>query len=210
MPQPAASFAGAPTNGATRTLSPIGARATLERWDGPYAPGGSCMRDAGDFDAFYAASSRRVLGHVFAMTGNRAEAEDAVAEAYVKAWERWASVSDCDSPEAWVRRVASRIAVSSWRKAINRLKAHHRSETTFELDGLSPDHVALVHALRQIPAEQRRVIVLHHLVGSSVAEISAEVGSPVGTVKARLARGRAALAVLLADEDELGQVATGG
>jgi RNA polymerase sigma-70 factor (ECF subfamily) len=157
------------------------------------------MRDAGEFDAFYAGSSGRVLGQVYAMTGNRAEAEDAVAEAYARAWQRWTTVRDCDSPEAWVRRVASRIAVSSWRKTVNRLRAHHRETVDQSVEGLSPDHVALVHALRQIPADQRRVIVLHHLVGLSVAEIADEVGSPTGTVKARLARGRRAMAQFLTD-----------
>jgi RNA polymerase sigma-70 factor (ECF subfamily) len=160
------------------------------------------MRDAEEFDAFYAGSSRRVLGQVYAMTGNRAEAEDAVSEAYLKAWDRWATVRDCDSPEAWVRRVASRNAVSAWRKAVNRLRAHHRDAIDQELAGLSPDHVALVHALRQIPADQRRVIVLHHLVGLGVAEIAQEVGAPAGTIKARLARGRRAMAEHLSETEE--------
>ncbi|BCJ53374.1 RNA polymerase sigma24 factor [Actinoplanes sp. NBRC 14428] len=160
------------------------------------------MRDAEEFDAFYAGSSRRVLGQVYAMTGNRAEAEDAVAEAYLKAWDRWGTVREADSPEAWVRRVASRNAVSAWRKAVNRVRAHHRDAVDQEIEGLSPDHVALVHALKQIPADQRRVIVLHHLVGLSVGEIAEEVGAPTGTVKARLARGRRAMAAHLSESDE--------
>jgi len=41
--------------------------------------------------------------------------------------------------------------------------------------------------------------VLHHLGGRSVAEVAHETGVPEGTVKARLARGRAALAELLSD-----------
>ncbi len=152
------------------------------------------MRDADEFDAFYTGSARRVLGTVYAMTGNRAEAEDAVSEAYLKAWARWETVRDCDSPEAWVRRVASRNTVSSWRKAVNRLRAHRRDATEDEIEALSPDHVALVQALKKIPADQRRVIVLHHLVDLSVAEISREIGVPTGTVKSWLARGRQALA----------------
>jgi len=159
------------------------------------------MRDSQEFDAFYAASAARVVGQVYAMTGNRAEAEDAVAEAYLRAWNRWSVVRHADSPEAWVRRVASRIAVSAWRKAVNRLRAHHRAAVDDEVDGLSPDHVALVHALRQIPADQRRVVVLHHLVGLSVAEIAEEVGAPAGTVKARLARGRRAMAGHLTERE---------
>lgn len=159
------------------------------------------MPGTADFENFYAATSSRVLGHVFMMTGNKAEAEDAVAEAYARAWQRWSTVAAADSPEAWVRRVATRIAISGWRKAVNRLRAHHRETTDQTLDGLSVDHVALMRALRTIPSAQRRDIVLHHLVGRSVADIAAETGSPAGSVKARLARGRKALASLLADQD---------
>ena len=159
------------------------------------------MRDADEFDAFYTGSARRVLGQVYAMTGNRAEAEDAVSEAFLKAWDRWDTVRDCDSPEAWVRRVASRNAVSSWRKAVNRLRPHRRDAVDDEIEGLSPDHVALVQALRRIPADQRRVIVLHHLVDLSVAEISREIGVPDGTVKSWLSRGRSALATHLTPTD---------
>jgi RNA polymerase sigma-70 factor (ECF subfamily) len=41
--------------------------------------------------------------------------------------------------------------------------------------------------------------VLHHLCDLPVAEVAAEVGAPVGTVKARLSRGRVALQSLLDD-----------
>jgi len=163
------------------------------------------MRNAEEFDDFYAASSRRVLGQVYAMIGNHAEAEDAVAEAYLRAWDRWNRVRECDSPEGWVRRVAYRIAVSAWRKAVNRLRAHHRDATDDRIDSISPDHVALVRALRQISANQRRVIVLHHLVGLSVAEIAAETGTSPNTIKTWLVRGRRALAEQLtgAESDTL-------
>ncbi|WP_436536290.1 sigma-70 family RNA polymerase sigma factor [Actinoplanes sp. HUAS TT8] len=159
------------------------------------------MPGRSDFEDFYAASSARVLGQLFVMTGNRAEAEDAVAEAFARAWQRWPTVSAADSPEAWVRRVASRIAISGWRKAITRIRAHHRYAVDEKIDGLSLDHVVLMQALRNLPAAQRRDIVLHHLVGLSVQDIAAETNSPTGTVKARLARGRRALATLLADQN---------
>jgi RNA polymerase sigma-70 factor (ECF subfamily) len=125
-----------------------------------------------------------------------------VSEAYARAWQDWRRVRDCDSPEAWVRRVAYRIAVSSWRKTVNRIRAHRRAAPDLDLTGLSPDHVALVQALRHIPDDQRRAVVLHHLVGLTVAEIAAEVGAPEGTIKARLMRGRNALAKLLSDSPQ--------
>ncbi|RGC65151.1 RNA polymerase sigma factor SigV [Micromonospora sp. MW-13] len=165
------------------------------------------MRDAEEFDAFYTSSAQRVLGQVYAMIGNRTEAEDAVAEAYARAWDRWTAVREYDSPEAWVRKVAYRVAVSAWRKAINRLRAHRREAVEQHVDAISVDHVALIDALRRIPAEQRRVVVLHHLVGLSVAEIATEARANPNTVKTWLARGRRALAAHLTGA---GHQTTGG
>ncbi len=159
------------------------------------------MQDSEDFDAFYAASSRRVLAAVSAMVGSQADAENAVAEAYLRAWNRWKHVGSHPHPEAWVRQVAYRHAVSSWRKAVNRLRAHHRDIVGQQVDALSPDHVALIAALRHLPAGQRQAVVLHHLVGLSVAEIAEETGTAPGTISTWLARGRRTLARHLTEED---------
>lgn len=157
------------------------------------------MRDAASFDEFYAATVRRLTSQVHAMTGDRAEAEDAVQEAFARAWQHWGRVSEYADPEAWVRIVASRISVSAWRKAVSRSAAQRRRGVAGELPGLNPDYVAIIDALRQIPAAQRQAIVLHHLVGLSVDEIASQHKLPVGTVKARLSRGRRALRPLLSD-----------
>jgi RNA polymerase sigma-70 factor (ECF subfamily) len=151
---------------------------------------------AADFDGFYSASYARVVRHLYGLTGDLGEAQDCAQEAFTKAYLRWAEVADCDEPEAWVRTVAFRLAVSRWRKARNSVVAWRRHGGV-AVPELSPDHVALVTALRRISAVQREAIVLHHLVGLSVDEIAHQTGTPTGTVKARLARGRAALAVLL-------------
>jgi RNA polymerase sigma-70 factor (ECF subfamily) len=59
---------------------------------------------------------------------------------------------------------------------------------------MNPDHLAVVAALRKISADQRRAIVLYHYAGLSIEEISSETGALPSAVKARLARGRKALA----------------
>ena len=159
------------------------------------------MRDPGTFDAFYSGSVRRVTGQLYAMTGSRAEAEDCVQEAYARAWQRWDKVSGYGDPEAWVRTVAYRVSVSTWRKAASMRAAHRRHGVPDDLHGLSPDYVAIIAALRKIPPRQRQAIVLYHLVGLSVEEIARETASPSGTVKARLARGRQAMAPHLAEAD---------
>jgi RNA polymerase sigma-70 factor, ECF subfamily len=63
--------------------------------------------------------------------------------------------------------------------------------------GPGPERVAIVEALHRVPAEQRRALVLYHVADLTVGEIAAETGVRPGTVKARLARGRAALAPYL-------------
>jgi RNA polymerase sigma-70 factor (ECF subfamily) len=159
------------------------------------------MRDSGSFDAFYNGSVRRLIGQLHAMTGSRVEAEDCVQEAYARAWQRWDKVSDYGDPEAWVRTVAYRVSISTWRKATSMRAAHRRHGVPCEQHGLNPDYVAIVAALRQVSESQRQAIVLHHLVGLSVEEIARETGAAAGTVKARLSRGRQALAPLLDDAD---------
>ena len=156
--------------------------------------------DTAAFDDFFAASFQRVVTQVYLMTGNLAEVEDAVQDAFARAWQRWDTYSDYHQPEAWVRLVAYRIMVSGWRKAANRLSAHRRAEADGYAPDLSPDHVVLVAALRAIPPDQRRAVVLHHLVGLSIDEVAAETSASPGTVKSRLSRGRKALAPLLADD----------
>ena len=52
------------------------------------------------------------------------------------------------------------------------------------------------------PESQRHAIVLHHLCDLPVEEVAALPGVPLGTVKARLSRGRAALAAALSDAKE--------
>jgi len=153
-----------------------------------------------EFDDFYLGSVRRVTAQVVALLGDAGEAEDAVQEAYARAWQHWGSVSQMADPAAWVRVVAYRIKVSSWRSAVRRIAAHRRHGLPADVPEQSPDSVMLVAALRRLPEPQRRAIVLFHLAGLTVEQVAAEVGAPEGTVKARLSRGRAALAVLLADQ----------
>ncbi len=155
-----------------------------------------------DFDAFYASTSRGLLSQLYGLTGDWAEAQDCLQEAYARAWQRWSTVSKADAPAAWVRVVAVRLARSKWRRAQHGLRLYRQQREPEPLAGPSPETVALVTALRSLPEAQRRALVLHHLGDLSVAEIAREEGTPEGTIKARLSRGRAALAELLRDDLE--------
>ncbi|MFF5981149.1 SigE family RNA polymerase sigma factor [Streptomyces olindensis] len=153
-----------------------------------------------EFDVFYASAFPRLVGRVYAVTGDLAEAQDVVQEAFVRAWDRRSEMLADDAPEAWVRTVAVRLAVSRWRRARRWLELVRHHAPPEHVPGPGPEHTALVQALRRLPQAQRTAIVLHHLCDLSVEQVASETGAAVGTVKARLSRGRAALAVHLDPE----------
>jgi RNA polymerase sigma-70 factor, ECF subfamily len=163
------------------------------------------MGDDG-FAGFYKASYQRLLGQLFAVTGDLAEAENVLQEAYARAFARWAQVRAYDFPEAWVRRVALNLAAMAGRRLRRRAAALLRLGPPSAIPELSSELLDLHNALRALPLGQRQVVVLHHLVGLPVEEVARELGVPTGTVKSRLARGRRALAqVLETDRQEVAQ-----
>ncbi len=155
--------------------------------------------DREEFASFYAASFHRLVGQLYAMTRDQGEAQDAVQEAFVRAWAHRGKLDRNGSPEAWVRVTAWRIAASRWRRAREGMRLMLLTVRPEAIAGPDPDRVAFVEALRRVTAEQRRALVLYHLCDLTVEQIAAETGVRPGTVKARLARGRAALAPYLRD-----------
>lgn len=156
---------------------------------------------ARDFDEFYLATSARTVRQVYALTGDREEALDVAQEAYARAWSQWRKVSRYDNPDAWVRTVAYRLAVSAWRRRRRGRAAWSLLGAAPNVADNSPDAVLLAAALKRVTANHRRVLVLHYLADLSVAQIAVEMGVPVGSVKAWLARGRAALAIEIGSLD---------
>ncbi|HET9760602.1 MAG TPA: sigma-70 family RNA polymerase sigma factor [Nocardioidaceae bacterium] len=157
----------------------------------------------------YDASYRRLVTQLTGVTGSLAEAEDVVQEAFVRAVTHAGTVRRADNPEAWLRRVAVNVARSRLRRArrwnglVPRLVGHDERVPAADLaDDLAADRVALMDALRRLPGAQREAIALHHLADLPVHEVAATLGVPTGTVKARLSRGRAALAALLGEPPE--------
>lgn len=150
--------------------------------------------------SLYSASYARLVQTVTLMCGNRADAEEAVQEAFVRLIARWRTVSSYDNPEAWVRLVAMRIAANrlrrdrNWRSVLRRAE---RVEPTREPCG---DSVDVMRALAILPIAQRQAVVLHYLLDVPIEGIARELALPPGTVKSRLARARARLAPYLGVE----------
>lgn len=144
---------------------------------------------------------RRLVGQLYTLTGDLGEAQDAVQEAFVRALAAPRRFGRVDNPEAWLRVVAVNVARRRMRRRAHLDRLLRRApEQPQAVPGLSPDHVAVVAALRQLPPAQAEAIALHHLADLPVSTVAELTGVAEGTVKARLSRGRARLAELLAEE----------
>lgn len=145
-----------------------------------------------NFEEFYAQSRLQLFRVLVTFTTDPQDAEDVLQEAYAKAAADWHRVSQLDNPGAWVRRVALNRALDLHKRSRRRRLAYERyTPADIAADRIS---VEVQEALRALRPEERQVVVLHHLLGMSVAEISADTGRPTGTVKAQLVRGRHRLA----------------
>ena len=166
----------------------------MPRQPGEPAERGIGMTSSDGFDEFYQGTFGRLVGQVYLVTGDLGDAEDAVQEAFARASARWSTVRAFNLPEQWVRRVAMNLALDGLRRGRRRLAAFARLAASTAEAPISVERIALAEALRTLPRGYRQVIVLHHLLDLPVEQVARELGIPVGTVKARLFRGRRALA----------------
>jgi RNA polymerase sigma-70 factor (ECF subfamily) len=155
------------------------------------------------FSDFYGATYGGLVAQLYAYCGDHGEAQDAAQEAYARAWTRWRHVAKMDDPRAWVARVGYNLVISRWRRARTAAKSlvrHGPPAPVPEPDAGLADTVA---ALRRLPVAQRKALAMFYLGGFSVAEIASLEDVAEGTIKARLSRGRQALAAELTPSKEV-------
>lgn len=161
------------------------------------------MRTADDEVAeLYRVACPRLIGLLTAVAGSRADAEEVAQEAFVRLLQRWPRIRTYDDPEAWLRTVAVRTMVDRHRRRSVASLGLRRLQHETEQAAGPPDAtgVDVDRALAQLSVAQRAVVLLHHLHDLPVDEVASALRLPVGTVKSRLSRARAALAPLLADD----------
>jgi RNA polymerase sigma-70 factor, ECF subfamily len=159
---------------------------------------------AGDPDAFGTLVRRhqdRLWAVALRTLGDREEAADALQDALVSAYRRAATFRGEAAVTTWLHRVVVNACLDRVRRRATR--------PTIPLPEQAPadrrdDHAAtetrldVQAALATLPEHQRTALVLVDMHGMPVAEAAAVLGVAPGTVKSRCARGRAALAPLLA------------
>ncbi|MFI2365327.1 SigE family RNA polymerase sigma factor [Promicromonospora sp. NPDC019610] len=156
-----------------------------------------------DFVAFVETAGPYLYRTAYLLSGDTHRAEDLVQTAFERTYRVWDRVRDRE-PRAYARRVLVNLRIDTWR--------HTRREVVPGDDhlpvGTTPDRAAevelrdaLVRALARLAPQQRRVVVLRHLLDLSEADVAAELGRSVGTVKATNARALERLRGFVAEAD---------
>jgi RNA polymerase sigma-70 factor (ECF subfamily) len=163
-----------------------------------------------DLEAWLKEGYARSFRTACLILGNRSDAEEAVQEAYLRAWRFRASLATGADVKPWLYRVVVNTCNSKLRDEIP-----HRDQRSDgdHLDGVSsiedlPGRVArsqdVARALQDLPLHLRVVVVLRYYADLSEREIATAIGRRQGTVKSRLHEGRRLLAQHPALQSETG------
>jgi RNA polymerase sigma-70 factor (ECF subfamily) len=159
-----------------------------------------------DFNALFLSRYEPLVRSLGAGFGNRTRAEDAVQEAFGRAYARWRRVRRLDDPAAWVRRVAVNLMVDERRRAERDARAMSRLRAVEPVtDGAPQDaygtHRAIVSALEALPRQQRLALALFYLDDLRVQQVADAMVLSVGAVKYHLSQGRNALRAMDLERD---------
>jgi RNA polymerase sigma-70 factor (sigma-E family) len=142
-----------------------------------------------EFHDFVAGSSRRLAQFATLLISDRHTAEDLVQTALVKAYLNWPSARN--NPMPYVRRVMLNQRTDWWRRLRGREQVTAEPPDGPTFGDLADDQAsqdAVIQALRRLTKRERAVVVLRYFEDLSEAQIAAELGIAVGTVKSTLFR----------------------
>lgn len=164
--------------------------------------GSTPVEEFTDFARAHTAALHRIA---YLLCGDEHRAHDLTQLALERTYRAWSRVRD-GNPFGYARSVLATARIDGWRRT--RRESSVSPELLSGLGGSKPDasgavdeRQRLVRALREVPARQRRVVVLRYLLDRSERDVADELGISIGTVKSQGARGLARLRTVLGQED---------
>jgi RNA polymerase sigma-70 factor (ECF subfamily) len=145
--------------------------------------------DEAAFEQLFRGFQNDVFSWILRIVRDRGRAEDALVDAFWRAYRARAQFDPSRSFGAWMRRIATNAALDQLRSASRRRESPHA-------DGVLPaqpppdreTNSAIAAAFRRLPPELQIVAVLALVEEQPYAEIAAALDVPVGTVKSRVFR----------------------
>jgi RNA polymerase sigma-70 factor (ECF subfamily) len=150
-----------------------------------------------DYVWFFSGEYPALVRTLFFIVHSRERAEDIAQDAFMQLLIHWKKVSAYQRPDAWVRRVAIRLAMRSIRREQMRSlveRGSHHAELPQPID------LDLADAIQQLPPRQRSAVVLFYLEDRPMQEIADILGCSTSTGWVHLHKARKRLAALLGEE----------
>ncbi len=124
-----------------------------------------------------------------AVLASPAAAQDAVHDAFVKAWERWSSLRDPARFDSWFKR----IVINTCRDRLREAKHRDAADVTDQADVAAPDtlqdideRIRVEQALVHLKPDDRILLALRYYQDLKLDDIVELLDVPTGTVKSRL------------------------
>jgi RNA polymerase sigma-70 factor, ECF subfamily len=145
-----------------------------------------------------------VFGTALRLTRSREEAEDLAQEALVRAYDAFERF-DGSNFKAWMLRIVTNLYINKYRQRQRGPQVGSLEEEgvlePMSAEAEVPDRVLfdealgaeIEEALAKVPEDFRMAVILSDIEGLSYQEIAEATGVPIGTVRSRIARGRAIL-----------------
>jgi len=162
--------------------------------------------DVSAFEKLFRRYERKIYNFAYLMVGDEADAADLSEEIFVRIYTSLSKLRSVETFPSWIHKIALNVCNDFFRKSRrNRIQSLDQvgEEGKEGIPDQIPDPEKIIET-KEIQSYVRRaistlsedhwvVVVLHHLEGLGVEEIGRILHCSVGTVKSRLARGRAEL-----------------
>ena len=160
-------------------------------------PAAAFVGTEAEFGAFFVEAFPRVTRTVALMLHDARRAEDVAQDAFVQLLKNWDKISRYERPDAWVRRVAIRLAMRALRR--DRLWSLVKADVRQPMP-LQPRDLDVAEAIGKLPGMQRAAVVLFYYEDLPIADIAQALGCAEPTARVHLHRARRRLAELLHEE----------
>jgi RNA polymerase sigma-70 factor (ECF subfamily) len=152
------------------------------------------------FEALLLAYQDKVFRLCYSMLGDRAQAEDAAQESFLRVWKSVDRFRGDSLLSTWIFSITRNacLTIISKRRATEPIESAERRAP--EVQDRQRDIFALVG---QLPENYRQVVMLFYMEERSYEEVARMLDLPVGTVKTHLHRARLQLATMLKEADSV-------
>lgn len=152
-----------------------------------------------------------MLNYARKLTGNKTHADDLFQDTYFKAFKSFGAFDGGAQCRAWLKRIMINTYINSYNRKRKILFLNHFDDSigqvpanpfkigpgVYELDqdSILRNYVSdeIKQSLMLLPGSYRIAVILYDMLGLTYKEIAVKTKVPIGTIKSRLFRGRAAL-----------------